>query len=405
MKLGLGAKIERYVLWKGLVAFTLTTVTLTVIVWMTQALRQIDLVTAKGQTLQLFLIISSLAIPSLVVILAPVALLIATLYVMNTLHQDSEIVIIAAAGGSPKRVTRPLLWLSLLVALLTGFLSIYVAPAGLKLLRGHVIQVRADLISSIMIPGAFTDVDRGLMVHIKERSVDGLLGGILISDTRNPDISFQYLADRGALVETGPSTYLVMQNGSIVRRERAQNSSSIIEFESYAFDLSQFRERTSKAGYRSKERSTWELLQNLLNPDPEESDPKEQNALSEMSAELHSRFVAPLYAFSFAMVAMLFMASPQTTRSGQGVAILSATAVAVFIRGLGFAAESLAENSATGVVILYAIPVLAAIISLILLWRNVRLDFAQRIADRLVNVSEKLVAKRWSADTDRKAYH
>lgn len=400
MNFGLGAKIERYVMWKGLSAFLLTTITLTVIVWMTQALREIDLVTAKGQTLQLFLVISSLAIPSLVVVLAPIALLIAILYTMNTLHQESELVIIAAAGGSPKRVTRPLLWLSLFVALLTAFLSIYVAPAGLQQLRGHVTQVRADLISSIMIPGAFTDVDSGLMVHIKERSVDGFLGGILISDTRNPEISFQYLADRGALVETGPSTYLVMQNGNIVRREKAENSSSIIEFESYAFDLSQFRERTTKAGYRTKERGTMELLGDLLNPDAEENSKR-----SELGAELHSRFVAPLYAFCFAMVAMLFMASPQTTRSGQGIAILSATAVAVAIRGVGFAAESLAESSAVGVVPLYAIPIGATIICLILLWQNVRLDFAQRVADRLADVFEKLMASRRAAKVDREAFN
>lgn len=400
MNFGLGAKIERYVMWKGMSAFMLTTITLTVIVWMTQALREIDLVTAKGQTLQLFLIISSLAIPSLVVVLAPIALLIAILYTMNTLHQESELVIIAAAGGSPKRVTRPLLWLSLFVALLTAFLSVYVAPAGLKQLRGHVIQVRADLISSIMIPGAFTDVDSGLMVHIKERSVDGFLGGILISDTRNPDISFQYLADKGALIETGPSTYLVMQNGNIVRREKAENSSSIIEFESYAFDLSQFRERTAKARYRTKERTTMELLGDLWNPDAEENEKR-----SELGAELHSRFVAPLYAFCFAMVAMLFMASPQTTRSGQGIAILSATAVAVAIRGVGFAAESLAESSAVGVFPLYAIPIGATIICLILLWQNVRLDFAQRVADRLADVWERLIASRRAARADREAFN
>lgn len=399
MNIGLGARIERYVMWKGLSAFLLTTVTLTVIVWMTQALREIDLVTAQGQTLQLFLIISSLAIPSLVVVLAPIALLIAILHTMNALHQGSELVIIASAGGSPKRVTRPMLWLSLLVALATAFLSIYVAPAGLNQLRGHVIQVRADLISSIMVPGAFTDVDDGLMVHIKERSVDGFLGGILISDTRNPEISFQYLADRGALVETGPSTYLVMQNGNIVRREKAESSSSIIEFESYAFDLSQFRERTGKAGYRSKERSTTELLNDLFNPDAEPNSRR-----SELSAELHSRFVAPLYTFCFAMVAMLFMASPQTTRTGQGVAILSATAVAISIRGLGFAAESLAENTSVGILPLYAIPIGTTIICLILLWKNVRLDFAQRIADRLANLWDRLVASRRSARLDQEAF-
>lgn len=386
MKFGLGARIERYVMWKGLAAFVLTTITLTVIVWMTQALREIDLVTAKGQTLQLFLIISSLAIPSLIVILAPVALLIAVLYVMNSLHQDSELVIIAASGGSPKRVTRPLLWLSLIVAIITGVLSIYVAPSGLKQLRGHVIQVRADLISSIMIPGAFTDVDSGLMVHIKERHVDGSLSGILISDTRDETVSFQYLAARGALVETGPSTYLIMQNGNIVRRETKANSSSIIEFASYAFDLSQFRERSNKSGYRTKESSTFELLKSLTNPE-------DGTANRQISAEVHGRFVAPLYAFCFAMIAMLFMASPQTTRSGQNVAILSATIAAIGMRGLGFAAESLAETNAFVTPLLYAIPLGATFVSLILLWRNVRLDFAQRLADRLINVVTGLIAR------------
>lgn len=392
MNVGLGAKIERYVMWKGLSAFLITTITLTTIVWMTQALREIDLVTAKGQTLQLFLVISTLAVPSLIVVLAPIALLIAILHTMNALHQESELVIIAAAGGSPKRVTRPLLWLSLFVALLTAFLSIYAAPAGLKQLRGHLIQVRADLISSIMVPGAFTDVDQGLMVHIKERSADGFLGDILISDTRNPEISFQYLAQRGALVETGPNTYLIMQNGNIVRREKVQNSSSIIEFESYAFDLSQFRERTAKTSFRTKERTTGELLSDLLEPEM-----KANGKLSELGAELHSRFVAPLYAFCFAMIAMLFMASPQTTRTGQGVAIISATIVAVSIRGLGFAAEGLAENSAIGVVTLYVIPIGATLVCLILLWQNVRLDFAQRVADRLAEIWERIAASRRTA--------
>ncbi|MEP0520942.1 MAG: LPS export ABC transporter permease LptF [Hyphomicrobiales bacterium] len=386
MKFGLGARIERYVLWKGLAAFLLTTITLTIIVWMTQALREIDLVTAKGQTLQLFLVISTLAIPSLIVILAPVALLIAVLYVMNTLHQDSELVIIAASGGSPKRVTRPLLWLSLIVAIITGVLSIYVAPSGLKQLRGHVIQVRADLISSIMIPGAFTDVDSGLMVHIKERHTDGSLSGILISDTRDKTVSFQYLAARGALVETGPSTYLIMQKGNIVRRETQQNSSSIIEFASYAFDLSQFRERSDKSGYRTKESSTFELLQSLSNSD-------DTTTLREISAEVHGRFVAPLYAFAFAMISMLFMASPQTTRSGQTVAIMSAAIVAIGMRGLGFAAEGLAESTSFGTLLLYIIPLGATLISLILLWQNVRLDFAQRIADQLINMFATIALK------------
>ncbi len=214
MAFGLTTKIEQYVFRKALGAFLLTTVVLTVIIWITQALRKIDLVSSKGQTLELYLVVSSLAVPSLIVVLAPVALLIAVIYAINALHQDSEIIVIASAGGSPKRVTRPLLWLSLLVAILTGVLSISVAPKGLSQLRGYITQVRADLIASIMVPGGFTDVDDGIMVHIKERGSDGSLSGILISDTRNPEASFQYLASRGAIVEAGIGTYLIMQNGT-----------------------------------------------------------------------------------------------------------------------------------------------------------------------------------------------
>ncbi|PCJ95562.1 MAG: LPS export ABC transporter permease LptF, partial [Hyphomicrobiales bacterium] len=332
MAFGLTTKIEQYVFRKGLSAFLLTTIVLTIIIWITQALRKIDLVSSKGQTLELYLIVSSLAVPSLVVVLAPVALLIAVIYVINSLHQDSEIIVIASAGGSPKRVTRPLLWLSLLVAILTGVLSISVAPKGLSQLRGYITQIRADLIASIMVPGGFTDVDKGIMVHIKERNIDGSLSGILISDTRNPDVSFQYLASRGAIVEAGVGTYLIMQNGNIVRREKSAKAASIIEFDSYAFDLSQFRERTTKVKFKAKETLTADLLSMKI-------DDVDARNFQKLLGELHGRFVAPLYAFTFATIAMLFMASPQSTRTGRSFAVLAAVVGSVVVRGLGFAAE------------------------------------------------------------------
>ncbi len=58
-------------------------VVLTGVIWITQALRQIDLLTSKGQTILIFMMMTGLALPSLVAIIAPVALFAGVLYTLN----------------------------------------------------------------------------------------------------------------------------------------------------------------------------------------------------------------------------------------------------------------------------------------------------------------------------------
>ena len=48
------------------------------VIWISQALREFDLLTAKRQTILTFLAITSLSLPALITIIAPVALFIAT---------------------------------------------------------------------------------------------------------------------------------------------------------------------------------------------------------------------------------------------------------------------------------------------------------------------------------------
>ena len=75
--------IDRYVFKISAVAFLATLLGLTGVIWITQALREFDLLTAKGQTILIFLTVTGLSIPALVTIIAPVALFIATLYALN----------------------------------------------------------------------------------------------------------------------------------------------------------------------------------------------------------------------------------------------------------------------------------------------------------------------------------
>src|SRR5262249_48486964 len=95
--------IDGYIGKMTLMSFLIVLVSLTGVIWITQALRNIDLMTSQGQTILVFLGISGLAIPLLVSIIAPIALLVAVMHSLNRLGTDSEVIVVSAAGMPPLR--------------------------------------------------------------------------------------------------------------------------------------------------------------------------------------------------------------------------------------------------------------------------------------------------------------
>ena len=68
---------DRYIFRTSFGAIVLILVSLTAVIWITQALRDIDLITGQGQTFLVFVGLTGLIIPLLVLVIAPIALVIA----------------------------------------------------------------------------------------------------------------------------------------------------------------------------------------------------------------------------------------------------------------------------------------------------------------------------------------
>ena len=102
-------QIESYIFEKIARAFLLAFAALTMTVWLTQALRQFDLVSAMGQTIVTFFQITLLLLPSLTTVTAPIALMLAVIYTFNSMNQGSELVVINAAGTKQWWLLKPVL--------------------------------------------------------------------------------------------------------------------------------------------------------------------------------------------------------------------------------------------------------------------------------------------------------
>src|SRR5580692_125127 len=113
--------IDRYVFRTTLASFAVVLVSLTGVIWITQALRGIDLMTSQGQTIAVFLGITGLAIPLLVLVIAPIALVIAIAHTLNRLSTDSELIVMNAASMAPWQIFRPFLMATAVVSILVAF--------------------------------------------------------------------------------------------------------------------------------------------------------------------------------------------------------------------------------------------------------------------------------------------
>lgn len=358
--------IERYILKIAFNAFLTCLVALTGVIWITQALRELDLLTAKGQTLLVFLTVTGLSLPALVTVIAPVALFIATIHALNRLNGDSELVVMSAAGMRPRRILRPFLVLAAFVSFTVAASTFYLTPASFQELRELITKVRADFLANVVREGQFTAVDRDVTFHFRERAGDALLG-IFIQDRRERERPLVYMAERGRATEAGGQSYLVLEKGSIHRQDLARRDSSIVTFERYAVDLAAFAQQAGEVVYKPRERGTVQLLF----PDPE--DPYYRSQAGRFRGELHDRFSAWLYPFAVVLIAFAALGLPQTTRQGRGAAIAAAIVGVVVLRIAGFAATSAAVRSPAGVAAVYAVPLAGMALPLLALSQGARI--------------------------------
>src|SRR6195952_2053242 len=197
---GTMGSIDKYIFRTTLASFALVLVSLTGVIWITQALRGIDLMTSQGQTIITFLGITSLVIPALVLIIAPIALMIAVSHTLNKLATDSEIIVMNAAGFSPFRLFRPFFYATCVVAVLVAFIGAYLAPDGLRRIKQWDADITADVLTNILQPGRFAQLEQNLTIRIRERKPGGLLAGVFVDDRRDPNERVSIYADHGTVL-------------------------------------------------------------------------------------------------------------------------------------------------------------------------------------------------------------
>jgi len=339
-----------YVLRQIVGPFLLFTLLLTLVVWMTQALRLLDLVINRGQSAGIFAYLTVLMLPSLLVVIVPIAFFGAALYALNRLNSDSELVVMWSAGISRLQIALPVLAAAALAMAFTYACSLYLMPLGQGVMRDKVFDIRADIGAAILREGAFTTPSEGLTVFIRELAPNGEIRGILVHDNRQPQRPLTYLAESGVLVQSPEGARLVMQNGNIEQGEGRGARLSVLGFERYVFDLDQYAGPQRASDRDTNERYLAELLEAQSAPGV----PVVRRGV--YLAEAHNRLSAPLYCIAFALIALAATTKGRMARTSYALRLSGAALMGATLRLVGYAAQGLAARSPQFNFILYLLP-------------------------------------------------
>ncbi|RJG45756.1 MULTISPECIES: LPS export ABC transporter permease LptF [unclassified Mesorhizobium] len=379
--------VERYIMRRTFEMFMAALLWTLAIVWTTQVLARIDLVTDSGQSALTFFEIATLILPSIIPIVVPFAIIIAVAQTLSTMNSDSELVVISAAGSSRSTITRPIIILAALASVFAFAVDNGIDPYARERGRELVAAARADLLSLVIQEGTFRKVDDGLFVQVGERLPDGRLGGIFVADSRQPNVDLVYYAKKGAVVQQDGKSMLVMNDG-VVHRKTPAGDVSVIRFTSYAFDLSAFSAAASEVTMYPKDRT----LPYLFNPNP--NDKIYQNSPQQFRAEIHRRFTESFYALVFALIALAVAGDARSHRESRIHPLMTAVTIALFVRWLGFFVTQQSQSNPLFSPLVYAVPIITSLVAigfirsnrtmeLPITWAERLSDFASQSGDRM----------------------
>lgn len=340
---------DLYLFKSLIIATAFIAVVLTLIIFLTQSLRFLEIVMNAGSSGHTFWMLTFLALPRFFEVILPISLMTATLFVYNKLTLDSELIAIRGMGHSPFDLGKPAMALGILMTLVLWSITMWGAPVSLAKMQQMRQELKAEFSNFMFKEGVFNAAGKGLTVYISEKKGDGKLRGLMIHDTRDPEkLPSTVLANRGMIVSTQEGHQVIVFNGSRQEYNPQTKALQKLAFDRYTIDLPE-NKAVSKRWAEPDERTIGQLLR------PDKGNARDLENMHEFSVEIHRRFTSPLLALGFPLIALISLLIGSVDRRGQTKRIIAAVITVVLIQGLFLASYNLARNNNLGLILMYVL--------------------------------------------------
>tara|TARA_Y100000590_G_scaffold155929_1_gene179224 strand:- start:2638 stop:3759 length:1122 start_codon:yes stop_codon:yes gene_type:complete len=286
--------------------FLITSLSLTLIVWVIQAVNYLDFVSEDGHSFKVYFMYSLLSLPKIFNKLILFVFFISVFFTISKYEENNEILIFWTHGIKKSEFINKIIIFSFLYFLLKISLSTFIVPKTQDLAKSYIRDSNIDYFPSLIKTQHFNDTANDLTIFVEKKNNNGLIKNIFIKENVKKDKSQIISAEEGFLAKKNNSFYLILYNGNIINID--SKDTNIIKFEKSEFNLSKFG---SKSTIFPKIQETdsiklFECINSFIKYNIGYEDGKfrcNESSVNDVFKELYKRIVLPFYIILSAFVA------------------------------------------------------------------------------------------------------
>jgi|TARA_B110000259_G_scaffold24771_1_gene25404 lipopolysaccharide export system permease protein len=294
--------------------FLLTIFTISIIIWVLQAVNYLDFVVEDGHGFFVYFNYTLLSFPKIFSRIYPFAIFISFSYILLKYEEKNELIIFWNFGIKKIDFINFFIKFSFLFMFLSLLLNALIVPLTQDKARSFIRSSNLDLFESMLKPKKFVDIIRNLTIYYDEKSVDGKLKNIFLNDKLSLTDSQTTFAKTGIFKVRENKKILVLYDGKTINN--VDGKIYEFTFNKTDFNISRFNS-TAIIYQKTQETSTVELVQCLLimnnfkkiigNKTMRDINNCTTKNLKNIYEELYSRLIKPLYITFLIAVTLLFI--------------------------------------------------------------------------------------------------
>ena len=223
--------------------FLLVALSVTLIVWVIQAVNFLDIVSEDGHSLAIYFKYTLLNLPKIFSRILVFMFFVSIFYTLLKYENNNELIVFWSNGVNKRTFVNNIILFSLLFLIVQISFTSFFVPASQDKARSYIRSSNIDFFPSLIKEKKFIDTVSNLTIFIEEKNKDGTLERIFLREEITNTKSQTIYAKKGEIININGKTYIKLYDGKIINTKN--DKIDTFSFEETEIDLSKYKTKTT----------------------------------------------------------------------------------------------------------------------------------------------------------------
>ena len=289
------------------VFFIVCSMTLTLIVWILQAVNFLDIVSEDGHSLLTYFSFSLLNIPKIFSKLFLLSFFISIFYILTYYEEKNQTLIFWINGINKKDFLQKIILFSIIFSIFSFLISYFVVPYSQNKARSFIRSSNLDFFPSLIKPRKFIDTVERFTIFIDDKNKNSL-NRVVIKDISKDGNSRLIISKAGKIINFDNEKFIRLKNGIVINYGINNNLNSF-NFKETNINLNKYNTKTTTHPKIQEIKSSEilncliKLKKNISSRSESENLICDKSNLKNLTQELYKRIILPFYIPLIAIIA------------------------------------------------------------------------------------------------------